>query len=200
MEFEGKYVSWGNRAVVFKLPKGDCLKVYRTLTGKEIPEKEFSLFEIFYGKGISVPKPREIVKVDLSPENLNQISHELLREEFSNSKEPFFALKREFIEGRHMGKSWFPPRAVWQNYVRLNEEIFALGYTPSDFIPQNYVVTPTDKVFFIDADEVREGAPEFMANERRYMRKVPNTPLGRAIFDAKGFCLESVANLFVRGH
>ncbi len=199
MEFQGEYVGWGNRAVIFKLSDGDCFKIYRIMTGRHIPEKEYDLFEKFNEEGINVPKPKDIIELEFSSSTLDQITNKVLHKEFSNSTGPFFALRRDFIEGKLMGKSWFPSGKIWQNYLDLNEAIFALGYSPSDFIPHNYIVTPEEDVFFIDADKVRDGAPEYMGYERKYMRKVPNTHRGRAIFDVKRFCLESIGNILVRG-
>ena len=83
-----------------------------------------------------------------------------------------------------MGKRWFPSRPVWRSYCDLNEALFTDGYTASDFIPHNYVVSG-EKVLLIDADRVQRLASGAVDDERIMMLHMPQTHLGRAVFDVE---------------
>jgi hypothetical protein len=119
--------------------------------------------------------------------------HKVLREEFRDGHS-FFALRRDFIEGRIFGKSWFSIEEVWQSYLRLNEAIFDLGFSPTDFIPQNYIVTPSNAVYFIDADKVRKIKPKELNDERSLMLSIPTNHFRRAIFDVERWVLTRFRN------
>ncbi|QQG38673.1 MAG: hypothetical protein HYS32_03660 [Candidatus Woesearchaeota archaeon] len=194
MRIEGTYAGCGNLSIIFRLRDGNCVKVYRWFVRPDVAKKEYDIFQELKGRGIDVPEPREILEVELSSTQLEQIDNDELKEEFTKDGKTFLALRREFIEGRLMGKSWFGSRDIWERFLELNEAIFQVGYTPYDFIPHNYIVTSNGRVYIIDADKFIKLNPEIIATERRVMLKVPNTHFGRAWFDVKRRCLEFTIN------
>jgi len=182
MKLEGTYVGWGTKAVVFQAPDGDCLKVYRKEFGRDLADKEIRLFNKFHDEGLRVPQPKEVVGVEFDSSSLDQIADETLRQDCAVGG-TFFALRKEFIEGRIMGKRWLPSFKIRRSYNQLNKAMFAMGYTPADFIPHNYVVTPGKDVYLIDADRVQEISPKQIREEIIGMNAVPVTHFGRAWFD-----------------
>ena len=190
MRFDGTYVSWGTRSVIFKTEKGECYKVYRRKVRPHLPRKEFDLLMIAYRNGLRVPEPIELLDVELSDSLVGQIKDKEYRKEFGEGKS-FAALRRKFIDGRVMGKRWLPSKQVWDSYKEVNEKLFALGYTAYDFIPHNYIVDSQGEVYLIDLDRALPISSEEIPSERKAMEKVPNTHFGRAVFDVKAWILRN---------
>ena len=192
MQFEGSYAGWGNLSVVFKTAENDCLKVYRRGVKEEIPRKEYDLLVNFNSRGMWVPKPKEITQVEFSSDTIDQITNEVLRKEFGKNGGSFTALRKSFVEGTQMGRHWLFSGSIWKKYVQVNEDLFSIGYTPYDFIPHNYIITPLGAVYLIDFDKVRKLSPHELPEERRAMRKVPLTRYGKVSFDIKRWLIEAI--------
>jgi len=169
---DGKLLSKGDEAILYKCNDGTVLKVfYRDdssadafLYGEmprhqKIAKREFeNLFRAFE-LGLPVPMPVGLEKVVLTEEDLIQVGQLSFRANDSYNQvidpaslvgQERYALRRRFVPGKSLYNRIWPSIRLRRRLRALHEKIDRAGLELNDRMSGNYVVTPQGNIYVVN--------------------------------------------------
>jgi hypothetical protein len=186
MEYKKK-LGWGMEGITYLTDDETCVKVY---CGEPItPQKVTEIFQRdshLAAAGIKVPKPLEIVEVNLNSNDwpVGARMGNLIRGRKTNGT--YLAIKKEYIPGKPLNGRLFSSRTLSDKIIKLDHSIRQAGYLPQDMALKNMIETSEGEVYMIDTTEFIQpygGVPQAVETTR-----VPTSMLGE--------CLDNVLTTF----
>jgi len=191
-----KYIGSGFEGILYKLGDESVLKVYHGRGGGERiskidAENEFLKMRIAYKKGINVPKPMDLVKINLKEEDIKPIKKieynlygtgvesdvtvTLWNPSLISGSEQLvgqkrYAIKREYIEGIPLSHRLFPSIRTKKKMKDLYKKFDESGLILLDRFSKNFVITPAGKIYLIDCSKL-ENLCDFESPENSLLTK-----------------------------
>jgi len=183
MEELRELIGVGLSALVYKIIGSDiALKVYyRNLT--ELPEREYENMTRARERGINVPKPRGLTKIELREDDLDKVPKwfKFINRRFDPSKisdllgKESSVLKMEYIQGEDLTRRLLPSIKLKRKMDEFYRRIREAGLIYADPKLEHHILTPDDELRIVDCEQLVPEEEKALSFASQFLARHPPT-------------------------